>query len=107
MRLAVILGFALTMPLHAAAFWSGAGAWLGFGPVSTVLLFFICSLTPGVGGLGYMTVAFQGAVSGWGWPLWAAGIMILPAACFTAFVLIALSAILVVDRVSPDPAPED
>ena len=102
MRLAVILAFALTLPLHAAAFWAGADAWLGLGPVATVLVFFICALTPGLGGLAYMTLAFQGAVLAWGWPIWAAALMILPAAAFTAFVLVALSVIFVLDRISPE-----
>lgn len=102
MRMAVILSFALTLPLHAAAFWAGAGEWLGLGPVATVLAIIICTLTPGLGGLGYITVAFQGAVLGWNWPLWAAALMILPATVVTAYVLVALSVLFLLDRASPE-----
>jgi len=79
------------------AFMEGLDTWLGFGSFLSILTFVIAVFLGPLGGVAIAVVGFVGAMEGWGWEWWQAGLLCFPFLVLS-FLVVGLSSIVDVLR---------
>ncbi len=81
----IVLAIAL---VQLVAMMEGMDVWLGFGPILSILGFFVLVWIPG-GSIGIAILGYMGATMGWGWEWWQALLLVVPGIAFAGFSLFA------------------